>query len=201
MCPICGDTEAEPIAVCMNFRDQAASSAASLALRCSDCGTLYFSSAAAPIDLSRFKEPAAAELGRVGRQVLQRAHGIDAARILALQGESSIEPSSLRPESLQLIVLDGTLEYVREPLALLATLRQALRPEGHSRTDSQEPRISELCHLRRPALGRVRSPRSTRSLFGRRSPPACRTSWTRDSCSIRRLQRRLLGRVLPSRPR
>ena len=127
-CPVCGDVEAEPIAVCSDFHQQTAADAF-LALRCIDCGTVYISPAAVPADHTRSRDSrVTAELSGVGRRIVQSAVGTDPSRILVLQHDSTFDPGPFGPDSLRLIVLDGTLEYSQDPSTLLAALRGVVQP-------------------------------------------------------------------------
>ena len=82
-----------------------------------------------PTNHSRARESrVGAELSGVGRRLVQRAVGIDPNQILVLQHDAAIDPELFGPESLRLIVLDGTLEYSQAPSALMATLREAVQP-------------------------------------------------------------------------
>jgi hypothetical protein len=126
-CPVCGDVEAEPIAVCSDFERPAARTAF-LALRCSDCGSVYLSPASsADRPLRSVVVPDG--LSRVDRRIARSA---DPTRILALseQGKVSIDPNQLGRGNFQLVILDGTLEYSQSPLVLLTALREALHPDG-----------------------------------------------------------------------
>jgi hypothetical protein len=127
-CPVCGDVEAEPIAVCSDFERPAARTAF-IALRCSDCGIVYLSPASST-DRPLRSVVVPDGLSRVGRRIAQSA---DPTRILALseQGKVSIDPIQLGRGSLQLVILDGTLEYSQSPQVLLTALREALHPDGH----------------------------------------------------------------------
>jgi len=128
-CPVCGDVEAEPIAVCSDFQDSPTTSNAFLALRCTECGTVYISPAAVPTDSPRSTDSSGdEELSEAAGRIVHRSGGVDAARILVLHRDSSLDEKQLGSESFPLIVLDGTLEYSQSPSGLLAALREALEP-------------------------------------------------------------------------
>jgi hypothetical protein len=132
-CPVCGDVPAEPMAVCSDF-DCPTTRDAFLALRCSDCGSVYLSPAPDPVDRLPGSTEAglAAGLSRAGRRLAHRSRGLDATRVLALSQHTdpALDPSRVGRGTLERVILDGTLEYSQAPLALLATLREAIRPGG-----------------------------------------------------------------------
>lgn len=133
-CPVCGDVEAEPVAVCSDF-ERPATADAFLAMRCSDCGSVYLSPAPASSNpsLRSMDLTVPTGLSTAGRRVARSARSLDPTRVLALsqEGDAVFDPNRLGRESLQLVILDGTLEYSQTTLALLANVREALHPDGH----------------------------------------------------------------------
>lgn len=125
-CPVCGDAEAEPIAVCSDS-EHPEGGEAFLALRCSECGSVYLSPA--PANGAVFLP---AGLSRPAQRVRSGAAGLDPARVVTLSREieARIDGGRLGREHYDLVILDGTLEYSQDPPALLASLRESLRPSG-----------------------------------------------------------------------
>lgn len=134
-CPVCGDVEAEPIAVCSDF-ERPPTADAFLALVCSDCGSVYLSPAPAtadpPLRAVKLTAPTGGGLTRAGRHVARRAAGLDPTRILVLsrQGDTVFDLGRLGLEPPQVVILDGALEHSRAPLTLLATVREGMDPGG-----------------------------------------------------------------------
>ncbi len=133
-CPVCGDVEAEPVAVCEDFGVPATAEAL-LALRCSDCGCVYLSPAPAPARASVASSGFISRPGPIGaaRRLAGLARGLDETRVLDFRGKSD-DPGSLGhlpTGHYELVILDGALEYVHAPLALLADARRVLQPRGH----------------------------------------------------------------------
>ncbi len=126
-CPVCGDAEAEPIAVSEDFGCRATEEAL-LAMRCSDCGCVYLSPA--PEVLYGFTAPP----GPAGaaRRLARLSRGLDRTRVLGLHDRSDIftDLGRLPGQHFELVILDGTLEYVHAPLALLVGVRRLLHPRG-----------------------------------------------------------------------
>jgi hypothetical protein len=131
-CPVCGDAEAEPIAVCSDSERPDAGDAF-LALRCSECGSVYVSPA--PANGASFPSiglSVPASLSQPAQRVRSGARGLDPAQVISLspESEATIDAGSLGREHYHLVILDGTLEYSPAPLALLTSLRESLRPSG-----------------------------------------------------------------------
>lgn len=131
-CPVCGDADAEPTAVCSDSEHPDAGEAF-LALRCSECGSVYLSPA--PANGAAFRSTGLsvpAGFSRPAQRVMSAARGLDPALVVTLsrKSEATIDASRLGREHYQIVILDSTLEYSQVPLALLASLRESLRRSG-----------------------------------------------------------------------
>jgi hypothetical protein len=122
--------EAEPIAVCQDF-EHGATQDVGLALRCSDCGSAYFSPVPTPANRLPLSSPAH-PLTEAAQPLARLARGLDPACVLDLRGQS-VDPTDLARlprRHYELVILGGCLEYVHAPLALLEDVREVLRPGG-----------------------------------------------------------------------
>ncbi len=140
-CPLCGDAEAEPVAVSRDFR-QGSDRDAFLALRCGECGTVYLNPAPAAMEWDRLHS--AGLEGRVRRRTIalrlaRWGRSLDGAAVLdvrspgesplARRAQSGLDAPEADP-TYALIVLNDTLEYCIDPVAELQAVRERLRPGG-----------------------------------------------------------------------
>ncbi|MGH7499286.1 MAG: methyltransferase domain-containing protein [Gemmatimonadales bacterium] len=133
-CPVCGDAEAEPIAVTEDFAYPVTRESL-LALRCTDCGSVYLSPGPAVADRARLFPSPNGERGvppSAARRLAGWKRGVDAAGVLELGGRGD-GPITPRPDrSCELIILNDALEYTPDPIAELASVRTMLRPGGRA---------------------------------------------------------------------
>jgi SAM-dependent methyltransferase len=145
-CPVCGDADAEPVAVTEDFA-HGVTRESLLALRCAECGCVYMSPGPAAVTRHTPISPqngepeapgtSSALVARLRRRAAARrfatwTRGLEGSRVLEVlhQCDSPTPTSSLLDRDYDLIVWNNELQYTPTPAADLARIRSALRPGG-----------------------------------------------------------------------
>ena len=152
LCPLCGDSDLQPAAVCPSLAADAGQ-ADVLALRCSTCGSVVFE--APPDDQARATAPrtprwltpkVAAELGGWCRRALQPSAQIVwvgapddpvpsfEGRLQCAQSVRRLAPCALQtlpPDAADAVLLPGVLEQLDRPLDMLQLIARSLRRGGY----------------------------------------------------------------------
>jgi hypothetical protein len=168
-CSLCGDDEAEPVAVGEDFGGDAGGDTY-LAVRCSNCGLIYLtpapSAAAAGRTPPTAREPLAGPFGRLNRGVVAHriarlGRALPPSPTVLLVGQLTPAMESMlvthAPPACRLVVLEpegatrvtpgsahgalliGVLERLENPVGVLREIRRVLRPDGQVLVISVNP--------------------------------------------------------------